>query len=100
MNPPAPSPLPAFNNSAFVATSARGTGDMAHGYMGYIDVAFEVSRFGRVKNLETLGSSPQTPRNVVTTLEWEIRDTQYRPILVSDDGPGSRQFYIRYYYNY
>jgi len=100
LNPPAPSPLPAFNNSAFVATSARGTGDMAHGYMGYIDVAFEVSRFGRVKNLETLGSSPQTPRNVVTTLEWEIRDTQYRPILVSDDGPGSRQFYIRYYYNY
>lgn len=100
LNPQTPSPLPAFNDSSFVAESEMVSGDMADAYMGYIDVAFEVGRFGLVKNFETLTSSPQTPRNVISTLEWDIRDTQYRPLLVTEGGPESKQFHLRYYYNY
>ena len=100
LNPQTPSPLPAFNDASFVAESEMVSGDMTQAYMGYIDVAFEVGRLGLVKNFETLTSSPHTPRNVISTLEWEIRDTQYRPLLVNESGPESKQFHLRYYYNY
>ena len=100
MNPEIPSSLPAFSSSPFAPSTDFDSADSGNIYKGYIDVAFEISRFGRAKNFQTLGSSAQTPRDILTKLEWKIRDTQFRPLVKSENASDNHPVQLRYYYNY
>lgn len=102
LQPEVPVALPAFGKTPLFSALRNGHSSAVIPalYKGYVDVSFDLSRHGRVTNVKVIGKSEGTPRYVSTELEWQIRDSRYRPRLSASVPQGSDALTLRYYYNY
>lgn len=66
-------------------------------YEGYVDLSFEISRYGSAKRIRILGSSEGTDPDVVNRLRRLLRSMPFRPVLL-EDSEAARQKKLRYYY--
>src|SRR5690606_25684384 len=89
---------PLFSPDYPVALPACIPPEVALEYEGYIDVEFNLNRFGKVSKLAVLGKSEETPGFVEERLVRMLRDTQFRPRLLNGKPRDSDQLQVRYYY--
>jgi hypothetical protein len=70
-------------------------------YRGFVDLEFDVNRFGSPSSIRVLGTSPDTDEEIPAHLVNYIRYSQFRPRL-QDDGSvkNSDQYQLRYHYSY
>lgn len=95
--PDIPVQLPAFaalpHSRAYMGVAE----DAELNYEGYVDVSFEISRYGSAKRIRILGSSEGTDSNVVSRLRRLLRSMPFRPVLL-EDSEAERHKSLRYYY--
>jgi hypothetical protein len=89
--PAVPVTLPVFLDSAISGKPL----DDASAYMGYVDVAMDINRYGRVGRIEVLGSSEGTVGIIKERLVNLVRNAQFRPTPGRSTSTG-----VRYYYTY
>jgi tetratricopeptide (TPR) repeat protein len=95
--PDLPVQLPAFaalpHSRAYMGIAEEAELD----YEGYVDLSFEISRYGSAKRIRILGSSEGTDPDVVNRLRRLLRSMPFRPVLL-EDSEAARQKKLRYYY--
>lgn len=79
------------------ATYLPATVDRSH-YAGYIDVQFELSRFGMATNPRIIASSG-VERQIEKELLRTIRDCKFRPKFVAGSAVNEQNIQLRYYYS-
>ncbi len=89
MSPGMPVPTP---DTAYLAPSAG-----AEKFDGFIDVEFELSKFGTATNPRIIASSTGN-KQIVRELLHEIRSCKFRPKFVADAPVNSEKIQLRYYY--
>jgi tetratricopeptide (TPR) repeat protein len=97
-SPDYPVALPAFIPPSYSREERGIPPEVALEYEGYIDVEFNLNRFGKVSKLAVLGKSEETPGFVEERLVRMLRDTQFRPRLLNGKPRDSDQLQVRYYY--
>jgi hypothetical protein len=85
-----PTVLPAFLPNPLVSQPTETSA-------GYIDVAFEISRFGRSRNIEIRSSSTITATAVRDELVHLIGRSRFRPRVVNGELARSAPIELRYY---
>jgi hypothetical protein len=69
----------------------------AAGATGYIDVAFDVHRFGPAANIRVVSASPSATRDQKNALVRLIRGSTFRPRIVSGEVAKASTVNLRYY---
>ena len=69
-------------------------------YEGFIDIAFTVSKYGKAKSFETLGTSGNVTRQIERRLVRYLRNSPFRPRLEADNRFESQRVEVRYYFTY
>ncbi|MEY4641146.1 MAG: hypothetical protein RLZZ227_1140 [Pseudomonadota bacterium] len=87
---PVPTPDTAYRSAAL----AEG-----QHYDGFIDVEFELSKFGMATNPHIIGRSAQN-RHIERELMHEIRSCKFRPKFVADSAVNSEKMQLRYFYSF
>jgi tetratricopeptide (TPR) repeat protein len=87
--PPIPTVLPAFLPNPLQTPVA------AH----YIDVSFEVTKYGEGRRVEILGSAPNVPDAAKDELVDLIRTSRFRPRLTGGEFARASPVIVRYYLN-
>lgn len=97
--PPAPE---ALGSGLPVLDPAAGyleePGRQPPGYEGYIDVEFEVNRFGKAQRPQILASSTQEPELQKALLQ-RIRSSTFRPGLAGESVLAQHRVQLRYYFS-
>lgn len=93
LSPEVPAVLPAFGADVDVV-------DPTVGYLGYVDVAIETTRYGRAKKVDILATSAAASSDVLKELKHVLARSRFRPRF--DDGELVRNDYfaLRYYFDY
>jgi hypothetical protein len=63
----------------------------------YIDVGFEVTRFGEGRRVEILGASPNVPDSVKDELASLIKGSRFRPRVTDGELRRESPVAVRYY---
>lgn len=100
LQPAVPTELPAFGASPLFAGVGEAQEAPAGSWMGYADVSFEISRYGKAVHIQLLEHSPDAPKAVLSALEWKLKDGLFRPHFAGGTPAGSEPLRIRYYYRY
>lgn len=102
LQPAIPVELPAFGEIPLVSAVKNDMwkDEALSDYKGFVDISLALSKQGRVTELEVLGQSPDTPKYIVSELEWKLRDSHYRPVISEAEPVSSQPLQVRYYYNY
>jgi hypothetical protein len=87
--PRTPVVLPAFLPNPLVSE--------ASGAIGYIDVAFEVTRHGYAENIEVLGATESVIRRVERDLVRLIEESPFRPRMINGEFAERSRVEVRYY---
>lgn len=69
-------------------------------YHGYIDVEFQVSKFGIASSPEVIATSEQDVSPVTRALIRKIRQEKFRPSFTDGSATSSENVKLRYYYSY
>jgi hypothetical protein len=92
-SPTVPVLLPAFDSNAFVAiTEEPPTGDS-------IDVAFDITRYGRAERVQILNTNGNPSRTEVRNLTRLIEGRNFRPRMVDGEFPERTRVFARYLFN-
>lgn len=59
--------------------------DAAVNFFGYMDVSFELNKYGKARRIKMLGKTGEITRNMEIRLNQYLRKVQFRPQLGSDD---------------
>lgn len=94
MSPGMPVPTP---DTAYLASGVDEYAD-ENEFDGFIDVEFELSKFGMATNPHIIGRSEEN-RRIERELLLEIRSCKFRPKFVAD-APTSEKMQLRYYYSF
>jgi tetratricopeptide (TPR) repeat protein len=89
---------PGMPVSTLGSLSSRKTGD--NPYEGYIDVVFQVSKFGIASSPEVIASSTQYDSPVTNALIRRIRQEKFRPAFIDGSATSSENVKMRYYFSY
>jgi tetratricopeptide (TPR) repeat protein len=100
LNPAFPHMIPTYVEHPYTRESMKIPANLALEYKGYIDVEFELSRFGEPSSMRVLGRSPTATPELETRLLRSIRRTQYRPRVSDGEVRSGQQMYARYYFTY
>jgi hypothetical protein len=87
--PPVPVVLPTFVPAPLATEEAGST--------GYIDVAFDVTQYGRAENVEILGSTKSVIRRAEKDLVTLIEESSFRPRTTNGQFVGTSSVEVRYY---
>jgi tetratricopeptide (TPR) repeat protein len=99
-NPAYPLEIPAYLEHPYTRESIGLPADIALEYKGYIDVEFQLSRFGVPSSIGVLGRSPTATPELETRLLRNIRRAGYRPRIVDGALRDEEQIYTRFYFTY
>lgn len=69
-------------------------------FAGYIDVEFQVSKFGVASKPEVIAASEELDSPVTTALIRKIRQEKFRPAFVDGSAASGENIKLRYYYSY
>ena len=69
-------------------------------YHGYIDVEFQVSKFGIASSPEVIATSEQDVSPVTKALVRKIRREKFRPAFIDGSATSGENVKLRYYYSY
>ena len=69
-------------------------------YIGYLDVTFNKSRYGSLRNVSIESVSENTGQRVQTRLLNLLRNVTVRPQIVNGEAEEYRDIKVRYYYSY
>ncbi len=69
-------------------------------HLGYIDIAFTISKYGRAKRFDVLATSGQTNSNIERRLIRYLRNSPFRPYFSEDEGFEDREVTLRYYFTF
>lgn len=72
-------------------------GDPA-GFHGYIDLAFNVTRYGTTQRVQITGNSDDTSASMIRDLRGRINDAIFRPRFLDAEPVANDAFSLRYYY--
>ncbi len=92
--------LPSFTSFAAEKKEALGLDVDSGARIGYVDVAFDVSRYGRMTDFEILAQEPPELRRIELQIIGGMRDRMARPKMAEGrtvDSPGER-FRIHFWY--
>ncbi len=92
--------LPSFTSFAAEKKEALGLNVDSGARIGYVDVAFDVSRYGRMTDFEILAQEPPELRRIELQIISAMRDRMARPRMAEGrtvDSPGER-FRIHFWY--
>ncbi len=89
-SPATPAVLPTFMPNALISNETEGSGE-------YVDVAFEITRFGTSRKIEILDSSPGVSDRAHDRLVDLIRRSQFRPRTTDGRFRRSSSVVTRYY---
>lgn len=99
-NPPYPQEIPSFLDPPFSRTSLDIPADVALEYKGYIDVEFELSRFGVPSRLSVLSKSSTASPALEGRLLRNLRRTQFRPRISEGLTRDDETLRVRFYFTY
>jgi tetratricopeptide (TPR) repeat protein len=89
-SPKIPIVLPSFEPNPLVTQRATSSG-------AYIDVAFDVTKYGHAENIEILDTTTETSREAKRTLVSTIFRSAYRPRVVDGRVADAARVVLRYY---
>jgi hypothetical protein len=89
-SPITPVVLPAFLPNPLASNDGRPSAE-------YLDIAFEVTKAGRARNLEILAASTASKRAAVRHVNQLIQRSRFRPRLVDGEFADSPPIVVRYY---
>jgi len=69
-------------------------------YLGHIDVSFEISRYGKAKNIKVHDKTASASRAIERRLKKFLRNSPFRPRLQEDGSFDTDQVSLRYYFTY
>ncbi|MDT8397509.1 MAG: tetratricopeptide repeat protein [Pseudomonadales bacterium] len=92
--PAVPTLLPTFTRTEHSRKSFGITDDEVLDYQGYIDVAFNLNRHGRARNVDVLGKSETATQNIERRLLRVLSRAQFRPRLPEADTSISLRYYF------
>ncbi|MDT8398819.1 MAG: hypothetical protein RQ899_09410 [Pseudomonadales bacterium] len=98
LKPAVPTELPAFGAASIMTTPGPEEAFPSTHYRGYVDVRFEINRYGHVMNLDSIATSEEVPAYIVSELGWRLRDSRFRPPLAAYDKRTGEVQRLRYYY--
>jgi hypothetical protein len=87
--PKVPVVLPTFVPNPLASNAAQGT--------GYIDVAFEISRYGESRRIEVLDTTTNATDADKTRLAWLIQNSRFRPRVTDGKFTRASPVVLRYY---
>jgi tetratricopeptide (TPR) repeat protein len=64
------------------------------GLFGYVDVRFELTRFGKARRIHVLGTGGETSADVEHQLKQYLRRLQFRPLATGAANPVSLRYFI------
>lgn len=96
--PVLPQQLPAFAALPHSRAHFGLADDAALAWQGWIDVSFELSRYGKPQRLKVLGSSPGTARAVQGRLRRLLLSSPFRPRIDAAEAQAPHVYRVRYYY--
>ena len=67
-------------------------------FAGFIDVEFELSRFGKAYNPQVITSN-NADRDIERELLRTIRNCRFRPLFVAGNAVKAEKMQLRYYYS-
>jgi tetratricopeptide (TPR) repeat protein len=91
-SPEIPAVLPVFLPNPLVSVETPAS-------IGYVDVAFRVTRYGRSRHVEILDTSKNATRAAKRRLARQIARMRFRPRLIDDRIATTSPIVIRYYLN-
>jgi hypothetical protein len=91
-SPEMPIMLPSFAANPLASDQTRESA-------GYIDVAFEITRYGRGRKVEILGATPNVTRAAKRSLAQLILRSRFRPRVTSGQFADSSPIAVRYFLN-
>jgi hypothetical protein len=89
-SPRVPVVLPAFSASRLVSTETPDS-------LGYIDVAFEITKYGEGKSIEILDTSTSTTKAARVRIRDLIQWSRFRPRMASGAFEDPSRVVVRYY---
>lgn len=100
-NPPLPQEIPAFMIPGYSRADLGIPQDASLKYRGFVDLEFDVNRFGNPSSIHVLGTSSDTDKEIPAHLVNYIRYSQFRPRLLEDGSVNNTDNYrLRYHYTY
>jgi hypothetical protein len=99
-NPALPQQVPTFLDIRYSRGALGIPEEAALQYKGYIDMEFDVNRFGIPSSITVLGMSPDTDEAIKDRLINHIRYSQFRPRLQDGTVKNDDQFRLRFHYTY
>jgi hypothetical protein len=99
-NPPLPQEIPTFLVPGYSRADLGIPEDALLKYRGYVDLEFEVNRFGNPSSIHVLGTSPDTDEEIPAHLVNYIRYSQFRPRMQDGSVRNSDRYQLRYHYSY
>ncbi len=98
LHPELPQQLPAFTPLPHSRGKYALADDAPLKFSGYVDVSFDLTRFGNVRNLDISSTSADFPRTTERRLARLLRTTPFRPRLQEGKVVTSDNIKVRYYY--
>jgi hypothetical protein len=89
-SPSVPVVLPAFSPSLLVSSETRGSS-------GYIDVAFEITKYGQGKSIEILDTSTNTAEAARVRVRDIIKRSRFRPRMANGAFEDPARVVVRHY---
>lgn len=97
MRPDVPVTLPSFTTVSYSMIDANTPEPASGKFQGYIDLALQVNRHGRVAEVAVIGQSTGAPTMVENRLLNKVADARFRPWIEAGEAVG-QAFRLRYYY--
>jgi hypothetical protein len=91
-SPTVPVVLPRLIPDPLTSTAPQGSG-------GFVDVAFEITRFGESRDVEVLDSSPEVTPSSVRNIVNTIQGSNFRPRTTNGRFSRSSSVTVRYFLN-
>lgn len=99
-NPPLPQEIPTFLTPGYSRADLGIPEEASLKYTGYVDLEFNVNRFGHPSAINVLGVSPDTDEEIPAHLVKYIRYSQFRPRLEGGIVKNTDAYQLRYHYSY
>lgn len=100
LDPAVPLEIPTFLKHPYTRNSLEVPRDIDLAYKGYIDVEYEMNRYGTIGGITVLGKSPETPDIIESRLLRKLRNAQFRPRFGPEGIRNEERLRLRYHYTY
>ena len=98
-SPPVPVHLPLFTPRPNTREKFNIPKTQELEYDGYIDISFEISRYGSARKFKILEKSESTSRDIERRLKRMLRNSPFRPAIVNGTAEKREDVVLRYYYS-